>query len=87
MIDMCFLFFYGFLVFPKMERNPNYIFPRKKSKILREKKYFERFNKLNVYSHVRDNKIQIGIKPEEGLEFPVRGFEIEGRGPLKFWPK
>ena len=38
---------------------------RNKSKRLKEKKYFDRFNKLNVYSYVRDNKIYLGVKPEE----------------------
>ena len=51
-----------------MERNTNYVSPRNKSKRLKEKKYFERFNRLNVYSHARDNKIHIGIKPEEVYE-------------------
>ena len=41
---------------------------RIKSKRLKEKKYFDRFNKPNVYSYVRDNKIYLGVKPEEAYE-------------------
>ena len=41
---------------------------RNNSKRLKEKKYFDRFNKLNVYSYVRDNKIYLGVKPEEVFE-------------------
>ena len=36
-----------------------------KSKRLKEKKYLERFNKLNIYSFVENDKISLGIKPEE----------------------
>ena len=48
-----------------MERSNNFTSLRNKSKRLKEKKYFERFNKLNVYSHVRDNRIHISVRPEE----------------------
>ena len=49
---------YLFLFFiPKMERN--------KSKKLKEKKYLDRFIRLNVYSHMRDNRPYLKIKPEE----------------------
>ena len=48
-----------------MERKTHYsdsfISPRNKSKRLKEKNYFGRFNKLNVYSHVKDNKIHVGV--------------------------
>ena len=50
-----------------MERKTNSISPRNKSKRLKEKNYYGRFNKLNVYSHVKDNKIHVGVKPEEVL--------------------
>ena len=55
-----------------MEREKKYpssfISPRNKSKRLKEKNYFGRFNRLNVYSHVKDNKIHLGIRPEEVYE-------------------
>ena len=51
-----------------MERKTNFMSPRNKSKRLKEKNYFGRFNKLNVYSHVKDNKIHVGVKPEEVYE-------------------
>ena len=55
-----------------MERKTHYsdsfISPRNKSKRLKEKNYFGRFNKLNVYSHVKDNKIHVGVNPEEVYE-------------------
>jgi len=55
-----------------MERKTHYsdsfISPRNKSKRLKEKNYFGRFNKLNVYSHVKNNKIHVGVKPEEIYE-------------------
>jgi len=41
--------------------------PRNKSKRLKEKNYLDRFNKLNVYSHIKDNKVYMGIKPEDGI--------------------
>ena len=47
--------------------NP-FVSPRNKSKKLKEKKYLDRFNRLNVYSHIRDNKVHLGIKPEEVYE-------------------
>ena len=43
----------------------SFISPRNKSRKLKEKNYFGRFNKLNVYSHMKDNKIHVGVKPEE----------------------
>ena len=55
-----------------MERNTHqpisFTSPRNKSKKLKEKKYLDRFNRLNVYSHIRDNKVHLGIKPEEVYE-------------------
>jgi len=55
-----------------MERNTrdlsSFTSPRNKSKKLKEKKYLDRFNKLNVYSHIKDNKVHLGIKPEEVYE-------------------
>ena len=58
----------AFLSSPKMEREKKYpssfISPRNKSKRLKEKNYFGRFNRLNVYSHVKDNKIHVGIRWE-----------------------
>ena len=50
-----------------MERN-SFVSPRNKSKKLKEKKYLDRFNRLNVYSHIRDNKVHLGIKPEDVYE-------------------
>ena len=38
---------------------------RNKSKKLKEKKYLDRFIRLNVYSYVRDNRPCLRIKPEE----------------------
>ena len=38
---------------------------RNKSKKLKEKKYLDRFIRLNVYSHMRDNRPYLRIKPEE----------------------
>ena len=38
---------------------------RNKSNRPKEKKDFDRFNKLNVYSYIRDNKIYLGVKPED----------------------
>ena len=38
---------------------------RNKSKKLKEKKYLDRFIRLNVYSHMRDNRPCLKIKPEE----------------------
>ena len=38
---------------------------RNKSKKLKEKKYLDRFIRLNVYSHMRDNRPYLKIKPEE----------------------
>ena len=49
-----------------MERNMKE--PRNKSKRLKEKKYLERFNRLCVYSYIRNNKICLGVKPEEVSE-------------------
>jgi len=45
----------SFLLYPKMERN--------KTKRLKEKKYFDKFNKLNVYSYVRDIRFTLGSNP------------------------
>ena len=56
----------SFLLSPKMDGNMHS--PRNKSKRLKEKKYFDRFNKLNVYSYVRDNKIYLGVMPENVYE-------------------
>ena len=42
--------------------------PRNKSKRLKEKNYLDRFNKLSVYSYIRDNKIYLGVKPEDVYE-------------------
>ena len=40
-----------------------------KTQNLKDKKiakdYFNRFNKLNIYSYTKDNKIYLGAKPEE----------------------
>ena len=36
-----------------------------KSKRLKEKKCLERFNKLNIYSFIENDKVFLGIKPEE----------------------
>ena len=36
-----------------------------KSKWLKEKKYLERFNRLNIYSFVENDKVSLGVKPEE----------------------
>ena len=47
--------------------NP-FVSPRNKSKKLKKKKYLDRFNRLNVYSHIRDNKVHLGIKPEDVYE-------------------
>ena len=44
----------------KMERN--------KSKKLKEKKYLDRFIRLNVYSYMKDNRACLKIKPEEIYE-------------------
>jgi len=44
----------------KMERN--------KSKKLKEKKYLDRLIRLNVYSHMKDNRPYLKIKPEEIYE-------------------
>ena len=44
----------------KMERN--------KSKKLKEKKYLDRLIRLNVYSHIKDNRPCLRIKPEEIYE-------------------
>ena len=41
---------------------------RNKSKKLKEKKYLDRFIRLNVYSHMKDNRPCLKIKPEEILE-------------------
>jgi len=38
---------------------------RNKSKKLKEKKYLDRFIRLNVYSYMRDNRPCLRIKPEE----------------------
>ena len=55
-----------------MERNTrdlsSFVSPRNKSKKLKEKKYLDRFNRLNVYSYIKDNKVHLGIKPEEVYE-------------------
>ena len=50
-----------------MERT-SFVSPRNKSKKLKEKKYLDRFNRLNVYSYIRDNKVHLGIKPEDVYE-------------------
>ena len=39
-----------------------------KSKRLKEKNYLDKFNKLSVYSYIRDNKIYLGVKPEDVYE-------------------
>ena len=36
-----------------------------KSKRLKEKKYLERFSKLNIYSFIENEKVSLGVKPEE----------------------
>jgi len=36
-----------------------------KSKWLKEKKYLERFNRLNIYSFIENDKVSLGVKPEE----------------------
>ena len=36
-----------------------------KSKWLKEKKYLERFNRLNIYSFMENDKVSLGVKPEE----------------------
>jgi len=36
-----------------------------KTRRLKEKKYLERFNKLNIYSFIENDKVFLGIKPEE----------------------
>ena len=41
---------------------------RNKSKKLKEKNYLDRFIRLNVYSHMRDNRPCLKIKPEEIYE-------------------
>ena len=46
----------------------SFVSPRNKSKKLKEKKYLDRFNRLNVYSYIKDNKVHLGIKPEEVYE-------------------
>ena len=51
-----------------MERNTNLLSRRNKSKRLKDKNYLAKFNKLNVYSHMKDNKVHLGIKPEEVYE-------------------
>ena len=56
-----------FFLFPKMERN-SFVSPRNKPKKLKEKKYLDRFNKLNVSPYIRDNKVHLGIKPEVAYE-------------------
>ena len=70
---MCTYVLTYFFFIPKMEREKklsnmnlvSFVSPRNKSKKLKEKKYLDRFNKLNVYSHIKDNKVHLGIKPEE----------------------
>ena len=41
---------------------------RNKSKRLKEKNYLDRFDKLSVYSSIRENKIYLGVKPEDVYE-------------------
>ena len=54
--------FLSFLLSDKMDKNTN---EWNKSKRLKEKNYLERFNKLSVYSYVRNDKVCLGVKPEE----------------------
>ena len=42
-----------------------FFIPKMERKKLKEKKYLDRFNRLNVYSHMRDNRPYLEIKPEE----------------------
>jgi len=54
--------FLWFLLSAKMDKNTK---EWNKSKRLKEKNYLDRFNKLSVYSYVRNDKICLGVKPEE----------------------
>ena len=42
---------------------------RNKSKKLKEKKYLDRFIGLNVYSHMRDNRPCLKIKPRKYMRY------------------